>query len=233
MRHGCRFGCNRRHPQFRAAQAIHEVFDFPTAEADILKDPIVETMKHSLHLSPLPAADGAVPPSRDDGSPGRLVDCKNGASARLGVGLDRHCFLHMERPLSFSPHAEPGWSHMRQPSSDRSREAGFINPEASPSTCARAARGYRRFSRIPAARRNLIWKLNIVMGLIWPLRSRISISPQPVRWPDRRKRADQADFLKQSLMGNNAWPPHRLTCLGRLHTVDPWCRKQTTIGFLC
>ena len=79
MRHGCRFGCNRRHPQFRTAQAIDEVFDFPTAEANILKDPIVETVKCSLHLSPLPAADGAVPPSQDEGSPGRLGDYDNGA----------------------------------------------------------------------------------------------------------------------------------------------------------
>ena len=40
-------------------------------------------------------------------------------------------------------------------------------PGAWPSTSAWAARGYRRFSRIPAERRNLLWKLNIVKAVIW------------------------------------------------------------------
>jgi len=50
------------------------------------------------------------------------------------------------------------------------------------------ARGYRRFSNLPALSKNLLWKLNIIIPLIWPLRQRLSMCP-PRRATFRRESA--------------------------------------------
>jgi len=68
-------------------------------------------------------------------------------------------------------------------------------PVASSSKTAQAARGYRRFSRTPAERKTLIWKLNIVILYIWPVASALSIWQLDKAATDRRKSADRSDFL--------------------------------------
>lgn len=72
-------------------------------------------------------------------------------------------------------------------------------PGAWPSTSAWAARGYRRFSRIPAERRNLIWKLNIVMAVIWTFILKFAISASCSLILDRREGAERAGFLTHQM----------------------------------
>lgn len=72
-------------------------------------------------------------------------------------------------------------------------------PGAWPSTSAWAARGYRRFSKIPAERRNLIWKLNIVMAVIWAFTLKFAISTSLSLALDRREGAEWTKFLTHQM----------------------------------
>lgn len=99
---------NWSHSQFSTAQAVNKVFDFPTTQADIHQDSVIQIGEGCDHLSPLPAADGIVPPSQDEGHP-RYLECRVVVVLPgLGLDVDGHCFLHFGKPLIPSPRTEAG-----------------------------------------------------------------------------------------------------------------------------
>lgn len=73
----------------------------------------------------------------------------------------------------------------------------WLNPEASTSAQACVARGYRRFSRFPAKRRALLWRLNSVMAPTWPFAPALSIHPRANLAFTGRKAADGVASAQQ------------------------------------
>lgn len=98
---------------------------------------------------------------------------------------------------------------------------------------AHAARGYRRFSVSPAERRTLIWKLNIVISVLWPFTLKVAIWASRIPVLDRHESADRAGFLTQVMRHPDVKGLRRLTCGFGLPNFSVWHPMKTTSGFLC